>query len=192
MLITTARSGVKDEANAIVNQFLPGRLAEVCGVEVEEYDVQNGDVTIPVEVTFPDREPQTAQARLWFDVLRTTTAQPIATYQAGYFSGAPAITLNRSGEGQAVYVAALGDDTLHDAVMDWALQVLDLHPAIQAPSGVEVTARWQGDQQLLFLLNHTSGSQEVPIAQPYLDLLSGNTVNDVLKLPPYGVSILKG
>ena len=192
MLITTARSGVKDEANAIVNQFLPGRLAEVCGVEVDEYDVQNGDVTIPVDVTFPNCDSQTVQARLWFDVLRTTTAQPIATYQSGYFSGTPAITLNRFGEGQAVYVATLGDDTLHDTVMDWALKVLDLHPALPAPSGVEVTTRWQGNQKLVFLLNHTGLSQEVPIAQPHLELLSGTTVNGVLKMPPYGVSILKG
>lgn len=191
ILITTARSGVKDEVNAIVNQFLPGRLAEVCGVEVDEYDVLTRDATIPVEVTFPNCEPQTAQACLWFDVLHTTTAQPIATYQAGYFSGTPAITLNRYGEGQAIYVATLGDDSLHDSVIDWVLKDLDLHSAIYAPSGVEVTARWQGNQQLLFLLNHTGRSQEVPIPQPHLDLLSGITVNDVVKMPPYGVSVLK-
>jgi beta-galactosidase len=192
MLITTARSGAKDKVNAIVNQFLPGRLAQVCGIEVDEYDVQTGDSTLPVELTFPNGEPQTAQARLWFDVLRTTTAQPIATYQAGYFSGTPAITLNRYGEGQGVYVATLGDDTLHDTLMDWALKELDLHPALQAPPGVEVTARWQGDQQLLFLLNHTGMSQEVPVPQPHLDLLSGITVNDMVKMPPYGVSVLQG
>jgi beta-galactosidase len=143
-------------------------------------------------VTFPNCEPETLQARLWFDILRTTTAQPIGIYQAGYFSGTPAITLNRFGEGQAVYVATLGDDTLHDTVVDWALKVLDLHPALQTPAGVEVTARWQGDQQLLFLLNHTGVTQEVPIAQAHLDLLSGITVNDIVKIPPYGVSILKG
>ncbi len=191
LLIVTARSGVKDEANAIVNQYLPGLLSEVCGVEVDEYDVQPADATIPLELTLPDCESQSAQARLWFDVLRTSTARPLATYQAEYFSGAPAITLNQHGNGQAIYVGTLGDDALHDTLLDWALKSLDLHPAMDAPLGVEVTERWQGDQRLLFLLNHTKETREVPIPQPHLDLLTESTVNGTVKLPPYGVSVLR-
>lgn len=190
LLIATARSGVKDEANAVVDLYLPGLLADVCGVEVEEYDVQPADSTIPLELALPGRETQSAQARLWFDVLRTTTAQPIATYQAEYFSGSPAITLNRFGEGKAVYVGTLGDDALHDAVVDWALQSLDLHSAIHAPAGVEVAERWQGNERLLFLLNHTDQIVEVPVTQSYTDLLGGTTVNQSVQLPPYGVSVL--
>ncbi len=191
MLIATARTGVKDEANAIVDRYLPGLLSDVCGVEVEDYDVQPADVTIPLELTLPDQETQSAQARLWFDVLRTTTAGPAATYQSGYFSGTPAITLNHFGEGQAVYVGTLGDDTLHEAVLDWALKSADIHSALSAPAGVEVMERWQGDQRLLFLLNHTCETREVQIAQPHLDLLSGTTVKEIVKMPAYGVSVLQ-
>ena len=191
LLIATARSGVKDESNAIVNRYLPGLLADVCGVEVDEYDVQPADATIPLELALPDRETQSAQSRLWFDVLRTTTAQPIATYQAGYFSGTPAITLNRFGDGQAVYVGTLGDDSLHDTVLDWALKSADLHSALSAPQGVEVMERWQGNQQLLFLLNHTGETCEVLIPQRHVDLLSGTTVNEIVTMPPYGVFVLQ-
>ena len=191
LLIATARSGVKDESNAIVNRYLPGLLADVCGVEVDEYDVQPADATIPLELALPDRETQSAQSRLWFDVLRTTTAQPIATYQAGYFSGTPAITLNRFGDGQAVYVGTLGDDSLHDTVLDWALKSADLHSALSAPQGVEVMERWQGNQQLLFLLNHTGETREVLIPQRHVDLLSGTTVNEIVTMPPYGVFVLQ-
>jgi beta-galactosidase len=190
-LIATARSGVKDEANAIVNQYLPGLLADICGVEVDEYDVQPADATVPLELTFPDQEIQTAQSRLWFDVLRTTTAQTLATYQGEYFSGAPAITLNHHGQGKAIYVGTLGDDALPDTILDWVLKSADLHSALAAPLGVEVTERWQGDRRLLFLLNHTDETQEVPITQPYLDLLRNTVVNEVVKMPPYGVSVLR-
>lgn len=191
MLITTARSGVKDEANAIVNQYLPGLLAEVCGVEVDEYDVLPADVTIPLELSLRNQETQTAQSRLWFDVLRTTTAKAVATYQGEYFSGSPAITLNHFGQGQVVYVGTLGDDVLHDTVTDWTLKSVDIHPILSTPLGVEVTERWQGNQQLLFLLNHTGEIQEVPIARPYLDLLSSAMVNEIVKMPPYGVCVLQ-
>ena len=191
LLIATARSGVKDAANAIVNQYLPGLLADVCGVEVDEYDVQPADSIVPLELTLPGQEAQAAQSRLWFDVLRTTTSQAIATYQSEYFSGAPAITLNKHGEGKAIYVGTLGDDTLHDTVLDWALKSADLHSALSAPAGVEVTERWQGDQRLLFLLNHTDEAQEVSITQPYLDLLSSTMVNEIVKMPRHGVSVLR-
>lgn len=37
-LVVTPRTGAKDAANVVMNQPLPGLLAEVCGVIVEEYD----------------------------------------------------------------------------------------------------------------------------------------------------------
>ena len=37
-LLVTLRSGVKDEANAVVNLPLPGLLAELCGVTIQDYD----------------------------------------------------------------------------------------------------------------------------------------------------------
>jgi beta-galactosidase GanA len=45
-VIFTARSGVKDEFNTVVNMPLPGLLAELCGIEVEEYDSLPDSVTI--------------------------------------------------------------------------------------------------------------------------------------------------
>ena len=39
VLLLTARSGVKDSNNNVVSQPLPGLLSDICGVEVEEYDV---------------------------------------------------------------------------------------------------------------------------------------------------------
>ena len=36
-MLVTPRTGVKDETNTVVNMPLPGHLATVCGIEVEEY-----------------------------------------------------------------------------------------------------------------------------------------------------------
>jgi beta-galactosidase len=191
MLITTARTGVKDESNAVVNSFLPGLLADVCGVEVDEYDVQPSDLTVPLELALPGRTTQSARARLWFDVLRTTTSQAIGTYQGEYFSGHPAITLNHFGEGQALYVGTLGEDALHDSLVDWALGAMDIHGILPAPAGVEVVERWQGEQRLLFLLNHTRESKDVAIDGPYTDLIPGTSVKETVSLHPYGVSVLQ-
>jgi beta-galactosidase len=192
LLIATARSGVKDEANAIVNRYLPGLLAEICGVQVDEYDVQPADVTIPLELGFPGREAQTAHARLWFDVLHATTAQAIATYQGSYFAGSPAITLNHHGKGKAIYVGTLGDDALHDLVTDWALELVDLQAVLKTPASVEVTERWQGHRRLLFVMNHSQEEQEISMAEPCTDLLSGKVIKEIAMLPPFGILVLDG
>jgi beta-galactosidase len=191
LLITTARTGVKDESNAVVDAYLPGLLADVCGLEVDEYDVQPADSTIPLELTLPGHETASAGARLWFDVLRPTTSQAVATYQGEYFSGSPAVTLNSFGQGKAVYVGTLGDDALHESIVDWALQSAGIQSVIDAPSGVEVAERWQGDQRLLFLLNHSEETREIPITQPYEDLLSDTVVNGKVIMQPFGVLVLR-
>ena len=41
-LIVTARSGVKDHTNIVVDLALPGLLAQLCGVEVQEYELTPG------------------------------------------------------------------------------------------------------------------------------------------------------
>ena len=189
-LIATARTGVKDEANAVVNSYLPGLLAEVCGVEVVDYDVRPAEMSVPLELKLPDGASETAHARLWFDVLRPVSAQAVATYQSEYFSGSPAITLNRFGAGQAIYAGTLGDDALHDTLVSWALESANIRSVLSSPIGVEVVERWQENRQLLFLLNHSNESKEMPLAQSYTDLISGAFIKEHVKLPPLGVVVL--
>ncbi|RPH58829.1 MAG: hypothetical protein EHM81_09295, partial [Chloroflexi bacterium] len=157
----------------------------------DEYDVGPAEMSVPLKLALPGRATQTAQSRLWFDLLRPTTSQALATYQAEYFSGSPAVTLNEFGKGQAVYVGTLGDDNLHDTLLDWAVEAAKIPSSLATPPGVEATERWQGDRRLLFLLNHTDSAKDVQLSQPGVDLLSGAAVKENITLPPYGVVVLE-
>ena len=180
-------------ANAVVNRYLPGLLADVCGVEVDEYDVQPARYR-PSRLNWPcpAASPQSAQARLWFDVLRhnhCTTHRNVP--ERIIFPAArplPSTVLERARRSTWERLGMMLCMTLW-----WTghWKSIDLHPAFHAPSGVEATARWQGDQRLLFLLNHTGETREMPITQPYLDLLTETTVNGIVHLPPYGVFLLQ-
>lgn len=192
LLLTTARTGVKDETNAVVNMPLPGLLAEVCGVEVDEYDTLPGDVHVPLTWELPDlatRAPE-AHARLWCDVLAPNTARAVARYGDQYYAGRAAITLNRFGQGQAVYVGTMGDAALHDTLVGWLVQMAGLSPLLSTPEGVEAVERWKDDRRLLFLLNHGDQSREVLLPRPMRDLLSGQTVQKQVTLASKGVMIL--
>jgi beta-galactosidase len=97
----------------------------------------------------------------------------IARYTRDYYAGEPAITLNRFGNGKAVYVGTIGDDALYEMLAGWLLEMANVRRMISAPGGVEVAERWQGSQRLLFVLNHTERPQEITLDRPYADLLDG-------------------
>jgi beta-galactosidase len=193
LLLTTARSGVKDETNTVVNMPLPGLLAEVCGVEVDEYDTLPADVNVPLALELPGDAPDTpaVHAQLWCDVLAPTTAQTVARYRGEYYAGRAAVTLNRFGRGQAVYVGTVGDAALHDALVDWLVETAGVTPALTTLDGVEAVERWKDGYRLLFLLNHADQPRDVTLPQPMTDLLTGQAVKGQVTLEPKAVMILR-
>jgi beta-galactosidase len=198
-LLTTARTGVKDDANAVVNAPLPGLLAELCGVEVDEYDVLPVDVNVPLalELAGFDANAPTAHARLWCDVLTPTTAQIVGRYQqipdgpGPYFAGRVAVTLNHIGQGRAVYVGTMGDAALQQTIVDWLVDTVPVSPALITPDDVDAVERWKGDSRLLFLLNHADDSRDVTLPQQMTDLLTGKVMEGQVALEPKAVLILR-
>ncbi len=192
VLVVTSRSGVKDEANAVVNQPLPGLLADLCGVEVEEYDSLPKDAHKDLAFGPGARGPSgSAHASLWCDVLGSHGADVVARYTEGYYAGRPAITMNQVGQGRAVYVGTLGDPSLYAALAPWLLDLAQVEPVLAAPPGVEVAERWRADQRLLFLLNHTSEEREVALDTDGVDLVSGESIIEgTVVLPPRDVLVL--
>jgi len=192
-LLTTARSGVKDEANAVVNAPLPGLLADICGVEVDEYDALPADVNVPLKLELPGLalDAQAAHARLWCDVLTPITAQTVSRYQGEYYAGRAAITLNHFGQGQVLYVGSIGDVALHNAVVGWLVDAASVSPVLTTPDGVEAVARWKDGHRLLFLLNHADQARDIVLPQPLTDLLTGQVTEQQVTLEPKAVMILR-
>jgi beta-galactosidase len=191
VLVATPRTGVKDEANGVVNQPLPGLLAELCGVEVEEYDSLPPGVRNQLEFASPElRSPHPVHASVWCDVLRPDGATVIARYAQDYTAGKPAITLNQFGQGQVVYVGTVGDADLYETLADWLLGLAGVEAILSAPEGIEVTERWQGASRLLFVLNHTGQAQEVNLNGHYVDILSGSASEGTVTIAPREVLVL--
>jgi beta-galactosidase len=176
-----------------VNAPLPGLLADVCGVEVEEYDALHPDVHVPLtweEIGATTGLPGVS-ASLWCDILAPSSAQIVARYLGEFYAQRAAITLNRFGQGHALYVGSLGDSDLHDAVVEWAVQTASISPAFATPGGVEATERWQNGKRFLFLLNHTDRAHEIRLSQAMTDLLSEQSVDGRVTLEPNGVMVLR-
>jgi beta-galactosidase GanA len=70
------------------------------------------------------------------------------------------------------------------------LELADIKSPLDSHPGVEVTERWQGEQRLLFVLNHNEVAQEIDLCEQYIDLLSGELLNRCASVAPRGVLIL--
>jgi beta-galactosidase len=177
ILVVTQRSGVKDETNTVVNQRLPGLLAELCGVEVEEYDSLSADMRNRLEFILPELAAASRpEVGVLCDILKPDGATVVARYTQDYYAGKPAITMNQMGKGRVIYVGAVGDASLYGTVAGWWLKLAEVRPLLVVPEGVEVAERWQGDRRLSFVLNHTEREQELTLEGSYTNLLDDTTI----------------
>lgn len=192
VVLVTPRTGVKDGANAIVEMPLPGYLAELCGIVVDEYDSLPSDASQPLAFEHPAMQGASATARAWCDIVQTKGAEVIARYTEGYYSGTPAVTCQQAGAGYAIYVATFGDTELYAALADWLMSLASVTPGLSAPAGVEVCTRWQGDTPLYFVINHNDHACEVEFGTACLDLLTGQSSGGAaLTLAPHQVLVLR-
>jgi beta-galactosidase len=188
-LVVTLRSGVKDVDNRVVNIPLPGLLAHLCGIEIEEYDSLPADDTRKLVFDLPGVNGKTL-ATVWCDVLKPIKADVLATYAEDYYAGQPAVTVNHLGKGRTLYVGTAGNHTLVWTITEYAAQAAQVKPLLRSPEEVEVTARWQGDRRLLFVLNHGHETKSLALDKTYCDLLSGQIASGEAQIPAKQVSIL--
>ena len=190
-LVVTQRTGVKNESNAVVNQRLPGLLAEICGVEVEDYDSLSSHMQNCLEFTIPELvDTACVTVGVLCDILKPTSANVVARYQQDYYAGKPAITLNQYGAGRAIYIGAVGDEQLYDVLAKWLLDTTGIQNTFTVPSGVEIAQRSQGDQILHFVLNHTNSLQTIHLENHHTNLLTRKQLQGDVQLEPLDVLIL--
>ena len=192
VLVTTLRSGVKDETNAVVEMPLPGLLAELCGITIQDYDslpegigqrLEFSDTLSPALSTIGD-----AQADIWCDVLIPQRAEVVARYTANYYQGEAAVTRNGMGQGHAVYVGTAGNQALYESLAPWLLELADVSAPLQKYEGLEFTERTAGDTRFRFFLNHSGEAKRICVRGH--DLLSDSPIEGEATLPPKGVLVL--
>jgi beta-galactosidase len=188
-LVLTLRSGMKDDFNALLPMRQPGLLADVAGVEVEDYYA----LLDPVPVI---GEWLSGTSRLWAERLKVRDelgTYVIARYGAsnGWLDGQPAITLHHYGAGQVYFVGAYLDDDSQCSLLGRITQAASVQPVMETPAGVEARKRVNAKgEEVVIIINHERLEQSVPLPWPARERLSDRAVESELKLEPYGVAVL--
>ena len=128
---------------------------------------------------------------VWAESLEVRGAEVVASYQMGEFVGKPAISRNQFGKGQVIYVGIFSNARFYEYLANWLLSEARITAPLSTAPGVEIAERWQGDDRLLFLLNHHMRSRQIRLNSDFIDLISGDKVSGTVRLGPRDVMILK-
>ena len=187
-LVLTIRSGMKDDYNALLPLRQPGMLAEIAGVEVEEYYA----LLNPVPVT---GENFSGESRRWAERLKVRDEAGIkvmARYGAsnGWLDGQAAITSHPYGKGSVTYVGAYLDDGAQQHLVDDILKSAGIPSVMDCPVGVEVRKRVNPKGGEVFIIvNHEQTEKRVTLPWLSREHLRGLDTRE-LQLEPYGVAVI--
>ena len=187
-LILTIRSGMKDEYNALLPTRPPGGLAEMAGVEVEDYYAL--DKPIPVKGNWFEGTSQIWAERIKV-IGKTSAIAARFGFANGWLDDQPAIVVNAFGSGMVYYIGCYLDDAAQQAMVERFSRNAGIRPTLETPDGVEAVKRVQpGGQEVYILINHQLIEQGLSLPWKAYDHLRQAEVIDGMTLEPYGVAVL--
>jgi beta-galactosidase len=192
-IVITARSGMKDEFNAMLPIRPPGPLGELAGVEVEEYYALKEPVPIKGNLV-------NGQAVVWAErlIIKAPYTTVVARYGAsnGWLDDQVAITVRAIGSGLVYYIGAVLDEISMAIILDRIALMGSVKTVMAFPKGVilpglEVCKRISQDgKEVYILINHDKLEKKVPVPWPAKEYFTGSSGTGEFKIGPYGVAIM--
>jgi beta-galactosidase len=187
ILCLTAASGVVDEFNKSFATPRPGPLAEIAGIEVSDLSPLQQPVAISSQ---PIPWLDGGQASAMADEIHPTSAEVLATYNAGWRKGLPVLTRNHWGQGQVYYLGSVLEGASLEALVDTLCRQAGIQPGLGTPEGVFAYERRSATTRLLFILNQNEQPRQVNLTQGWNDVFTGETYNTQIEVGPVDLRIL--
>ncbi|MEI8351672.1 MAG: beta-galactosidase [bacterium] len=189
VLVTDCRTGVKDESGLCHPRTLPGRLSDLLGIEIQEYESVAGDGAYAV--TGRNKFAGSFTAGGYADWIQLRGATAFAGYTAPHMRTYAALTRNRFGKGTGWYCGTVvKEPAFYDRLVAGALRDAGIKPVLTPPAGVEVSVRENKTHRLLFLVNHTETKKRVKVPAGKKELITGKLTAASLALEPFGVAVI--
>jgi beta-galactosidase len=203
-LIVGPESGTKNWDNVYINELPPaGKLEELFGCALigngGRFRLSPTAMQMEAEAPFAageryDQADSDGQDGNIFggrggavEELRAKSATVWARYAD---SDVPAITGNKYGEGQAIYLGWTPPAAFFDALIQWLEASGKAHSVFETPPNVEATVRKNNNTRLIFLVNHNFEPKTITLDKPYRELVADKIISDELILAGQSACIL--
>lgn len=185
-LVTGPASALVDGEGQVRQGGYGGDLAALCGLRIEEYDVEGlraapgletdrtttaaagADAATMARARPMKLEPAvgglpSSAARTWFDLLETGPGTEVLARYAGerWFAGFAAATTRRLGSGSASWIGTRPEAAWLDAFFAARLAEAGIAAPVEAGPAVEASLRESASKSFLFLTNHGSAAERL-------------------------------
>lgn len=198
--VMTAYSAKVNEHNRVFDTPMPGGLSDVFGIRSGAFmrtrshtPAENAGGLEKTELHLEREKPaillgeQESQPEIsYYEILEARTAETVASF-TNTLEKSPAVTRNRYGKGEAIYVAIPADADFLSLLLDRLYPALGIQKGPVTPSGV--VARSLEDGSLL-CVNTTGIEQTIQLDREASGLLSGSRFADSLTLGAYEVELV--
>lgn len=187
-LVLTYFSGIADEHDHIWLGGYPALLQKTLGLVVEEWQPLAPGQTGVLKISQGE-----IACTEFCDLLHVRGAEVVATYAGDFFAGRPAITRNRYGAGEAIYIGTQPERTWLKHWLDEILRARGIASQVRSSrEGVEMAVRVRDDGEFLFVINHHAEPASVDLgAWAGKDLISGRQCAGTIQLEAYGVRVVR-
>ena len=187
-LLMSFFSGIADPSDHLWPGGYAAPFSKMLGLQVVDF-LPLGEAQA-VGVAFTDGTR--TRGTIWSELIEPAGAEVLATFVDSPLAGRAAVTRNRFGTGQALYMATLPDAASIARVVRSARTDAAVMPVIEAAPGVEAARRSGPGGSFLFLLNHGEVAAKVMLPEGGVELIEGATVAaGQLELAPRGVAVIR-
>ena len=182
-IISTYMTGYTDETDlCYMGGFPGGKLKDVFGLVADEIDT-----LYPNDENSVSMAGKSYKAVDYCELLTLTTAQAIGVYEKDFYSGMPAVTINKYKKGKAYYIACRDTGELSNELIK---TILDETKVIyhELPDGVTVHTR---GEIYTFVENYSDKDKTIALDKDYIDIESGEVITKTLNIKGFGLKILK-
>lgn len=194
-IIFGCRSGYKNEFGHCYMMPKPGPLAELCGIDVEDFTLIGPHQKAPALELHGMNTDQILFADSFVDILRVTekTATIKATYADDYYAGKPALVKNTKGKGQVYYYGSAFTEAMAKLIIDELGIKSPVCDVMELSEDVELAIRTHAEtgKKYVFLLNFAHTVQKVNFHKPFRDLLNNKDLKGEQTLEPFEVCLIE-
>ena len=188
LLFTYISAMVNENDLCYLGGFPGAGLGEVFGIWNEEIDT-----LYPGEKNSVKLGDEEYTATDYCELIHTNTAEVLAVYSQDFYSGMPALTVNKYGKGRAYYQAFRDEGAFTDRLVSQLLKECSIGSVFdgELPEGVTAHGRTDGDDTYAFIQNFTYSEKTLETKAEWLNAESGEKINGSILLKPLQTLILK-
>ena len=200
-VVMTAYSAKVNQYNQVFDTPMPGLLHDVFGIRANAFErtcSHVGDVNeVALDKTDPGIRRESPgicfngfdyQVNIdYYEILELNTAMCLAEF-AGVAETCPAISVNKYGNGTAIYVAIPADEVIMPALLMFLCDKLGIERGMVTPKGVVARTLDKGTVIYINTLNQVC---TLNLAGTARSLLTGMIYGNCITLDPYEVDIVE-